>query len=85
MARGRRFNKLHHCIAYIDPCGFNFRLALYSTAVILCLSVALLPFVGTWTSFKFINPIHSRQDSLDGGSARRKASTYTQKKRTDIH
>jgi hypothetical protein len=28
--------------------------------------------------FQFPNPIHSRKDSLDGGSARRKAATYTQ-------
>jgi hypothetical protein len=28
--------------------------------------------------FLFLDPISSRQDSLDGGSARRKASTYTQ-------
>jgi hypothetical protein len=36
--------------------------------------------------FQFLNPIHSRQDSLDRGSARRKASTdrttQTQNKRT---
>jgi hypothetical protein len=29
-------------------------------------------------AFQFFNPIHSRKDSLDGGSARRKAATYTQ-------
>jgi hypothetical protein len=28
--------------------------------------------------------MHSRQDSLDGGSARRNAATYTQNKRTQI-
>jgi hypothetical protein len=28
--------------------------------------------------FQFLNPIHSREDSLDGGSAIRKAATYTQ-------
>jgi peptide methionine sulfoxide reductase MsrA len=28
--------------------------------------------------FQFHNPIHSRGDSLDGGSARRKSATYTQ-------
>jgi hypothetical protein len=27
--------------------------------------------------FQFIDPIYSRWDSLDGGSARPKASTYT--------
>jgi hypothetical protein len=29
------------------------------------------------TAFQFLNPIHSRWDSLDGGSARHKAPTYT--------
>jgi hypothetical protein len=28
--------------------------------------------------FKFLDPIHNRQDSLGGGSARHKATTYTQ-------
>jgi hypothetical protein len=28
--------------------------------------------------FQFLDPIHSQYDSLDGGSARRKVSTYTQ-------
>jgi hypothetical protein len=42
--------------------------------------MALQPFVGPWLLFQFLDPIHSRQDSLDGGSARRKASTYTQNK-----
>jgi hypothetical protein len=32
--------------------------------------------------FQFHNRIHSRYDSLDGGSAPRKADTYTQNKRT---
>jgi hypothetical protein len=27
--------------------------------------------------FQLLNPVHSRQDSLDGGSAHRKAATYT--------
>jgi hypothetical protein len=41
--------------------------------------------------FQFLNPIHSRWDSLDGGSAHRKAVTYTQnntnrvKAHTDIY
>jgi hypothetical protein len=30
---------------------------------------------------QFLDPIHSRYDPLDGESARRKASTYTQNKR----
>jgi hypothetical protein len=34
-------------------------------------------FVGPWQLLQFLDPIHS-QDSLDGGSARRKASTYAQ-------
>jgi hypothetical protein len=41
------------------------------------LSMALQPFVGPWQLFQFLNPIHSRLGSLDGGSGRRKAATYT--------
>jgi hypothetical protein len=44
----------------------------------LSLSMALQPF-RPCPLFQFFNPIHSRQDSLDGGSALRKAATYTQK------
>jgi hypothetical protein len=44
-----------------------------------------IPF-GPWMLFQFLNSIHSRQDSLDGGSARRKAAIYTQNNAsTDIH
>jgi hypothetical protein len=34
-------------------------------------------FVGPWQLFRFLHPIRSRQDSSDGGSARRKVATYT--------
>jgi hypothetical protein len=54
--------------------------------------MALQPFVGPWSLFQFLDPIHSRYDSLDGGSARCKAATYTQNNKhtlkahdTDIH
>jgi hypothetical protein len=40
--------------------------------------MALQSFVGPLPVFQFLNPVHSRYDSLDGGSARRKAGTYTQ-------
>jgi hypothetical protein len=43
--------------------------------------MALQPF-GSWPLFQFLNPVHSQYDSLDGRSARRKAATYTQNKRT---
>jgi hypothetical protein len=33
---------------------------------------------GPWPPFQFLNPIHSRQDTFDGGLARRKAATCTQ-------
>jgi hypothetical protein len=36
------------------------------------------PLLGPGRFFQFSNPIHSRYDSLDGGSARPKAATYTQ-------
>jgi hypothetical protein len=39
--------------------------------------MALQPF-GPWLFFQFLNPIHSQYDSLGGGSAHRKAVTYTQ-------
>jgi hypothetical protein len=39
--------------------------------------MALQSFVGPWPVFQFYNPIYSQQDSLGGGSARRKAATYT--------
>jgi hypothetical protein len=42
------------------------------------LSMSVQSFVGPWPLFYFLNPIHSREDSLDGGSARRKATTYKQ-------
>jgi hypothetical protein len=41
--------------------------------------MALQLFVGLWPLFHFRNLfLHSRQGFLDGGSARRKAATYTQ-------
>jgi hypothetical protein len=43
--------------------------------------MALQPF-GPWSLFQFLNHIHCRYDSLDGRSARRKATTYTQNKCT---
>jgi hypothetical protein len=38
----------------------------------------LQPFVGPWPLFQFLDPIHSRWDSLDRESAHRKSSTYTE-------
>jgi hypothetical protein len=38
----------------------------------------LQPFVGPWARFQFLDILHSRQDSLDGGSARQKAATCAQ-------
>jgi hypothetical protein len=40
--------------------------------------MALQPFVGPWPPFQFLDPVHSQQDPLDGGSARLKTFTYTQ-------
>jgi hypothetical protein len=36
--------------------------------------------VKRFVSLPFLNPLYSRQDSLDGRSARRKAATYTNTK-----
>jgi hypothetical protein len=46
-----------------------------------CLSVALQP-LWTLAVFQCLNPIHSRNNCLDGGSVRRKSSTYSQKNTT---
>jgi hypothetical protein len=40
--------------------------------------MVLESFVGPCSLFQFHNPIHSRYDSLDAASARRKAATYTE-------
>jgi hypothetical protein len=43
--------------------------------------MALELFIRHWAFFfQFNDSIHNRYDSLDGGSARRKATTHTQKK-----
>jgi hypothetical protein len=61
----------------------------YNIMAFICLR--LQAFVALWSLFQFLNPIHSWYDSLDGGSARRKASAYTQgdtnkiNTHTDIH
>jgi hypothetical protein len=44
---------------------------------IIIIIMVLQPF-GPWPLFQVLDPIHSRYDSLGGGSARLKASTYTQ-------
>jgi hypothetical protein len=38
--------------------------------------MAVQPFA-PWLSFQFLNRVQSRQDSLDGGAACRKATIYT--------
>jgi hypothetical protein len=40
--------------------------------------MTLRPFVGPSSLFLFHDDVHSLQDSLDRGSARRKPYTYTQ-------
>jgi hypothetical protein len=49
---------------------------------VIIIIMALQPFVGPWSLIQFLNPIHSRYESLGGGSARGKASICTQNKRT---
>jgi hypothetical protein len=67
---------------YFSPC----------MPLIIIIIMALQPFVGPWPLFQFLDPLHNRQDALYEGSARRKASTYTQNNtnrinahNTDIH
>jgi hypothetical protein len=43
-------------------------------SIIIIIIMALQPF-GPWPLFQFVDPIHSRQGSLDGGSARRKTDS----------
>jgi hypothetical protein len=50
--------------------------------IIIIIIMALQPFVGPSPLFQFLDPIHSGYDSLDGGSARRKASTFTKNNQT---
>jgi hypothetical protein len=53
--------------------------------IYVCIYLSIyIPFVGPWPIFQLLNPIHSRWDSFDRGSARRKAAAYTQNKRTQI-
>jgi hypothetical protein len=79
------------CIFFLLWVHGHFSLTLASQAILtacyqICQSIylymSLQPFVGPWQHFQFLNPIHSQYDSLDGGSARRKAAVYTQNKRT---
>jgi hypothetical protein len=50
-------------------------------SISICLSMVLQPFVGPWPLFQFLDLLHGQQDSLDGGSARHKATTCTQDSR----
>jgi hypothetical protein len=43
-----------------------------------------LQLFGPWPVVEFLYPIHNWQAILDGASARRKAATYIQNKRTEI-
>jgi hypothetical protein len=45
--------------------------------MLIIIIMAMQPFVVPWPLFKFLDPIQSRWDSLDGGTARHKAATYT--------
>jgi hypothetical protein len=46
--------------------------------IIIIIIMALEFFVGPWPLFQLLDPVPSRSDFLGGGSARRKATTYTQ-------
>jgi hypothetical protein len=75
---------------WLFPSFFGFVLLitispLFLTRLSIYLSMVLRPFVGPWQIFQFHNIIHSRWDSLDGGSARRKAATYTQNNTNTIN
>jgi hypothetical protein len=60
-------------INFLSQCNYT----VLCTANKIIIIMALQPFVGPWPLFQFLDLIQSRYDYLDGGSARRKASTYT--------
>jgi hypothetical protein len=70
---------LHYLSIYVSIC---LCLSIYLSIYISIYLSLNSPFVGPWPIYQYHNRIHSRQDSSDGGSARRKAVTYTQSKRT---
>jgi hypothetical protein len=70
-------NFVFKCVTELCTYCFTGSIYLY-ICLSVCLSMALQSFVWPWTLFQFLNPLHSRQDSLAGGSARHKAATYTQ-------
>jgi hypothetical protein len=58
--------------------GYSFRKCVsYTSFIVLKHTMALQPFVGPWPLFQFLDPINSRLDSLDGGSARDELFIYT--------
>jgi hypothetical protein len=66
---------------------FKLKLIRPSDSLSMCqlfLSLSLYGCTALWTlaAFEFLNPTYSQQNSLHGGSAHRKAATYTQNKRT---
>jgi hypothetical protein len=63
------------------PSSRSTRPFLFQSPLALCLSIYLWLYsllFGLGRLFSFLIFLHSRQDSLDGGSARRKAATCTQ-------
>jgi hypothetical protein len=80
-----------HPSIYLPNCPPTYPSIHPSIYLSIYLSMALRPFVRPWSPFQFLYPIHSRHDSSDGGSARRKAATYmqnntnTEQTHTDIH
>jgi hypothetical protein len=54
------------------------KVQLWSVYLSIYASMGLQPFIAPWPLFQFLHLLHSRYDSLDGGSARRKVATCTQ-------
>jgi hypothetical protein len=85
--------RLIQSTSYLFQVPFN---VLHDSTPFLTIKLLLLWFCIFWgwsqPLFQFLDPVHSRQDRLDGESARRKVSTYTQNNikaelthNTDIH
>jgi hypothetical protein len=71
-----------HLSTYIPTDRQTDARTLLPTYLLTYLSMAVQSFVRPWPLFQFLNLIHSRQNSLDKGLARREAATCTQDSQT---
>jgi hypothetical protein len=73
-------NRVNACVTSIFipiGCHMSFMALIQSRYGLLLLLRLCSPLLGLGRIHQIFNPLQSRKDSLDGGSAPRKASTYT--------